>query len=149
MNDLFDVAISTEIRNRIASLRPESEGRWGVMNVAQMLAHCSAWMEMALGMTSRKQVLLGRLFGRLAKQSVLGAKPIRQNMPTDRSLAVADCRDFAMEQRRLLERVEQFSSGGPERCTRHPHSFFGLLTPAEWALMGYKHLDHHLRQFGV
>ena len=118
------------------------------MNVAQMLAHCSAWMEMAAGMSSQKQSLLGRLFGRFAKKSILGTEPIRRNMPTDKSFIVPGARDFAVEQQRLLNRVEQFALGGPDRCTKYPHSFFGVMSPTEWATMAYKHLDHHLRQFG-
>lgn len=119
------------------------------MNVAQMLAHCSSWMEMALGETSQQQSLLGRLFGKLAKKSILGTEPIRRSMPTDKSLVVTDERNFALEQQRLLDRLKQFAEGGPKQCTTHPHSFFGILTPNEWARMGYKHLDHHLRQFGA
>ena len=45
--------------------------------------------------------------------------------------------------------VRQFSEGGETRCTRHPHPFFGSLTPQAWSRGMYKHLDHHLRQFGV
>jgi hypothetical protein len=45
--------------------------------------------------------------------------------------------------------IDRFVSGGPSACTNHPHPFFGPLTPAEWAILMYKHLDHHLRQFGV
>ena len=41
------------------------------------------------------------------------------------------------------------AQGGPGVCTNHPHSFFGRLVPEEWAVLMYKHLDHHLRQFGV
>ncbi len=149
MQNLFEASSSKEVRNRIAALSPKSERQWGSMSVAQMLAHCSAWMEMAAGMTSQKQSLLGRLFGKLAKRSVLGTEPIRRNMPTDKSLLISDERDFATEQRRLLDRVEQFADGGPELCTTHPHSFFGIMTPVEWATMGYRHLDHHLKQFGA
>lgn len=149
MANLFEASTSKEITSRIASLRPESERQWGSMGVAQMLAHCSAWMEMAAGMTSQKQSLLGWLFGKMAKKSVLGTEPIRRNMPTDKNLVVSDDRDFSTEQRRLLDRVEQFANGGPEQCTTHPHSFFGIMTPVEWATMGYKHLDHHLKQFGA
>jgi len=29
------------------------------------------------------------------------------------------------------------------------HAFFGSLTGAEWGVSTYKHLDHHLRQFGA
>ncbi|WP_410479057.1 DUF1569 domain-containing protein [Pedobacter psychrodurus] len=36
----------------------------------------------------------------------------------------------------------------PAKCTRYPQAFFGPLTPEEWALMQWKHFDHHLRQFG-
>jgi hypothetical protein len=56
-------------------------------------------------------------------------------------------KDFAAEQQRLIDWIDRFSAGGPERCTTHPHCFFGQMTPLEWATLGYKHLDHHLRQF--
>ena len=147
MKDLFEASATNEIRNRIASLRPNSERQWGLMSVAQMLAHCSAWMEMAAGLTTQKQGLLGRVFGKLAKKSVLGTNPIRRSMPTDKSLVIPDERDFVAERQRLLARLNEFAEGGPEWCTTHPHSFFGFLTPSDWAIMGYKHLDHHLRQF--
>lgn len=32
-------------------------------------------------------------------------------------------------------------------CLYHP--FFGKMSAREWGLIGYKHTDHHLRQFGV
>jgi hypothetical protein len=149
MKDLFDTAVANEVGNRIACLRPDGPKYWGAMNAAQMLAHCSAWMAMAEGTTSQKQSLLGRVFGKMAKRSLLGTKPIRQNMPTDKTLVISGERDFAVEQQRLLEQIKRFAEGGPEHCTTHPHSFFGVMTPREWATMGYKHLDHHLRQFGV
>ena len=115
----------------------------------ETLAHCSAWMEMASGLNSPLRSFVGRIVGKVAKKSVLGETPIRRNMPTEKSLIVRSDRDFAAEQRRLLDWVDRFSSGGPEQCTTHPHCFFGPITPFEWATMGYKHLDHHLKQFGV
>jgi hypothetical protein len=138
-----------EIRNRIEFLRPDSEKQWGKMNVAQMLAHCSAWMEMAAGLKSLPQSFVGRIFGKMAKKSVLGEKPIGRNMPSEKSLIMQDERNFEAEQQRLLDWVDRFSTGGPEQCTTHPHCFFGSMSPNEWAIMGYKHLDHHLRQFGA
>jgi LPS sulfotransferase NodH len=45
--------------------------------------------------------------------------------------------------------IDRFVAAGPKGCTTHPHSFFGRLTAEEWAILMYKHLDHHLRQFGV
>jgi hypothetical protein len=148
VKDLFEASSVMEIRNRIERLRPDSQRQWGAMNVAQMMAHCSAWLEIAAGLNSPRRSLIGRIFGRLAKKSILG-EPIRRNMPTEKSLIVNDERQFAEEQRRLIEWVDRFSAGGPEQCTTHPHCFFGPMTPVEWAMMGYKHLDHHLRQFSV
>jgi hypothetical protein len=149
VKNLFDASSATEIKARIHSLRPDSSRQWGKMSVAQMLAHCSAWMEMAAGGTSQKQSLLGRIVGKVAKKSMLGEEPVRRNMPTDKSFVIQDERNFAAEQQRLLDWVDRFSRGGPEECTTYPHIFFGKMTPDEWAIMGYKHLDHHLRQFGV
>jgi transposase InsO family protein len=45
--------------------------------------------------------------------------------------------------------IDCFADAGPKGCTAHPHSLFGRLTPEEWATLMYKHVDHHLRQFGV
>jgi len=58
-------------------------------------------------------------------------------------------RDLKAERERLRGLIERFVAGGRAGCTTHPHSFFGKLTPEEWAILMYKHLDHHLRQFGV
>ena len=60
-----------------------------------------------------------------------------------------DERDFMLERQRLRESIDRFASGGSGICTKHPHFFFGPLTPVEWAVLMYQHLDHHLRQFGV
>ncbi len=149
MKSLFEHSSTTEIRNRIERLQPDSEKQWGKMNAAQMLAHCSAWMEMAAGLNSPPRSFVGRIFGKMAKKSVLGEEPIRLNMPSEKSLIMQDERNFAAERQRLLDWVDRFSTGGPEQCTTHPHCFFGSMSPNEWAIMGYKHLDHHLRQFNA
>ena len=72
-----------------------------------------------------------------------------RNVGTDKSLVVSDERNFVVESQRLHEYIDRFAAGGPETCTKHPHFFFGPLTPQEWAALTYQHLDHHLRQFGV
>jgi hypothetical protein len=149
VKNLFEPTSAAEIKRRIERLGPDSEKRWGTMTAAQMLAHCSAWMEMAAGLRNPPRSLAGRLFGKMAKKSILGEAPVRRNMPTEKSLIVRDDRMLIAERRRLLDWVDRFSAGGPAHCTTHPHCFFGHMTPLEWAIMGYKHLDHHLRQFGA
>jgi hypothetical protein len=152
MKNLFEAAEVEEVKARMAQLRPDSERQWGKMNPAQALAHCSAAMEMATatGEVAPKRILIGRLLGRFAKKSMLvNGTPMRRNSLTEKSCMVTDEREFAAERQRLCESIGRFAAGGPGICTKHPHFFFGLLTPLEWATLMYQHLDHHLRQFGV
>jgi Protein of unknown function (DUF1569) len=148
MKNLFEAATVEEVKGRLAQLRPDSERVWGKMNPAQALAHCSAAMEMAMGAKKPPRIFIGRLLGRFAKKSMIAKeKPMPRNVGTDKSLVVSDERDFGVERQRLSEFIDRFAAGGPGACTRHPHFFFGPLTPVEWAALMYQHLDHHLRQF--
>jgi hypothetical protein len=152
MKNLFEAARVEEVKTRMAQLRPDSERQWGKMDPAQALAHCSLAMEMATatGENCPPRVLIGRLLGPLAKKSVIvNGTPMRRNSMTDKSVVVTDERDFGVERQRLRESIDRFAAGGPGICTKHPHFFFGPLTPVEWATLMYQHLDHHLRQFGV
>ncbi len=150
MKSLFEPAAVNEITGRVTHLGPDSEPQWGKMNVAQMLAHCSAAIGMAEGKVTPPRILLGRLLGPLAKKSlIVNGEPMRRNAMAEKSVLVTDERDFVVEQKRLRESIDRFATGGPGICTKHPHFFFGPLTPVEWAVLMYQHLDHHLRQFGV
>jgi hypothetical protein len=149
MKNLFEPATTEEVKQRMTQLRPESERQWGKMSAAQALAHCSAAMEVSVGLKFPPRNLFGRLIGRRVLKTFLAGKPFPHNSPTDKSFVVKDDRDFAVERQRLLGLIDRFGGGGPAGCTKHPHSFFGHLTPQEWAALNYMHLDHHLRQFGV
>jgi len=150
MKNLIEAATLEEVKERMAQLRPDSERLWGKMIPAQALAHCSATMKMAMGEIVPPRILMGRLLGRLAKKSmIVNEKPMPRNSGTDKSLVVTDERDFVVERQRLREFIDRFAAGGPGVCTKHPHFFFGPLTPMEWAALMYQHLDHHLRQFRV
>lgn len=149
MKTLFQAEGVDEVVSRIDKLQPASPRQWGKMGVAQMMAHCSATLDMASGRMNRPRVLIGRLLGPFVKSIFTNEKPFSKNSPTDKMLVIADQRDFAGEQERLKLKIRQFQQGGEAQCTRHPHPFFGALTPQQWSRGMYKHLDHHLRQFGV
>ena len=148
MKNLFERETVAEVMSRIDKLQPASPRQWGKMDVAQMMAHCSATMDMASGRLNLPRIFIGRLIAPFFKSIYTNEKPFGRNAPTDKKLAVADSRDFFREQDQLKSKVRQFHEGGEAKCTRHPHPFFGALTPPEWARGSYKHLDHHLRQFG-
>jgi hypothetical protein len=149
VKNLFDAAEIAEIRGRITRLNAHSRAQWGRMNVAQVLAHLTAGFELALGDIRPPRALIGRVIGWAIKPLALGNDaPMRPNSPTAQELVRLDERDVEVERTRLLATLDRFVASGPAGCTTHPHPFFGRLTPQEWAIQMYKHVDHHLRQFG-
>lgn len=149
MKSLFDPKTLDEMLSRLRSLSNDSERKWGKMSVAQMLAHCQTPMCLAIGDVKLKRSLLGKLIGRMIKGKVVGPKPFKQGLPTDARFVVKDERDFATEHTALSALVERYAAGGPDGISKDPHPFFGPMTPEEWDALMWKHLDHHLQQFGA
>ena len=150
MKNLFEVAMVDEVKQRMTQLRPDSRRLWGKMNAAQAVAHCTAGLELALGDRRPPRLLIGRIIGPMIKSKAFREdEPMRRNSPTVQGLVVRDERDLDIERQRLCSMIDRFAAAGPQGCTAHPHSFFGRLTPEEWSMWMYKHLDHHLQQFGV
>jgi hypothetical protein len=150
MKNLFQPDTAAEVQNRITGLSPISPRLWGQMDVAQAVAHCSISMGWALGEVDPPRMFAGRLMGGIIKPLVLGDdKPMRRNSPTAPTLLVQDERELASEKQRLSNLIDRFVGAGPQAFATRPHSFFGKLTPDEWAILMYKHLDHHLRQFSA
>ena len=150
MESMFDAARVDEMKGRLGSLRPDSARVWGSMTAAQMVAHCCRSMEMATGDNKLPRVFVGRILGPLVKNMALKeGEPMRRNSPTAPALVVKDDPDFEAEREHLCRLIDRFAEGGPAACTTHPHAFFGKLTPEQWSILVYKHLDHHLRQFGA
>jgi hypothetical protein len=150
VKNLFQPERVAEVKSRLATLRPDSRAEWGKMTVTQMVAHCSVGIESATGDRQIKRVPIGYLLGPLVRGLALGDdKPMKKNSPTARDFIISGERDLDTERSRLTGLIDKFASGGPAKCTTHPHAFFGKLTAEQWAILMYKHLDHHLRQFGV
>lgn len=150
MKNLYQADILQEVKGRITRLSPNSQQQWGAMSAAQAAAHCSAAMEWAVGDRVPPRMFVGQIIGRMIKPMVLkDGVPMRRNSPTAKDLLVQDDRNLGEEQARLCQLIDRFGAAGPIGCTTHAHSFFGRLTPEEWAILMYKHLDHHLRQFGA
>ncbi len=150
MKSLYDSERVTELKQRMSKLKPDSPRQWGTMNPAQAMAHCCGGLEWAVGDAVPPRMFIGRLIGWMVKSMVLrDDEPMRKNSPTSNDIVVKDNRDLNEERARLITLIDRFVAAGPKGCTTHPHSFFGPLTPNEWAVLMYKHVDHHLRQFGV
>ena len=150
MPSLYDPKSVQEIHERLGRLQAGAQRQWGTMTASQGLAHCAHAMRLALGDTRLPRLFLGRLIGRFIKNlAIHNDRPLRRNTPTDPNFLVKDDPDFEANRTALMELLDRFHAVGPAGCTPHPHSFFGKLTPEEWSILQYKHLDHHLRQFGA
>src|SRR5450631_2949067 len=132
MQTLFDPAAHKAIADRIAALPPTATRQWGKMDVAQMLAHCSAALEVGTGDRPRKQALIGKIFAPFARTSLLGDKPFSKNSPTDPTFVITDSRDFAREKQRLTDLIGRFRAGGASAAGKQVHSFLGRISGDEW-----------------
>ena len=149
MHDLFDPTDRRSILDRIDGLNPQSQRQWGKMEIAQMMAHCAVPLEQAASGRQVRQRLIGKLLAPFVRGSILGEKPFGRNAPTDPDFKVADPRDFAQEKTRLLAAIDAFVRRGPDAMGNQTHPFFGRMRGQQWGWLMYKHLDHHLRQFGA
>ncbi len=148
--DVFDPAVAERLVSRVEALTPSHQPQWGSMDVARMLAHCCVPYEMALEDIHRPMnPVIQTLFRLFVKPGVVNGKPYRRSTPTSPAFRIADERDFALERRRLTAYIRRVSELGEEYFEGRPSPSFGTLTADEWNRLLYKHLDHHLRQFGV
>lgn len=150
MKNIFDLSETNEIINRIRKLTPDTQPQWGKMSVAQMLAHCSVTYEMIYDNIHKKpNPIMKLIIKTIAKSSVVGEKPYKKDLRTAPQFLVKDKRQFNAEKKRLTDYILKTQKlGEAEFHNKESHSF-GVLTKKEWSNMFYKHLDHHLRQFGV
>ena len=151
MKNLYNEVDKNEILHRLENLKVDAERQWRKMNIVQMLAHLNASIETPLGKNFPKRMFIGRIIGKLMKKKFLNDQPMAKNAPTDKMYVVTNISidDFDREKQKTKELITLFYTNGKEKCSTHPHSFFGKLSPDEWGILQWKHFDHHLRQFGV
>lgn len=147
MQSLFNVNDNDLIQERINKLTPGTKALWGKMTVSQMLAHLQPTMLLSLGELRLKRSLMGRFVGEKVKKKIVTPEPFTQNIPTLAAFKVP-AKDFETEKIALLNSINRFKEG-PSVVSKRPHPFFGQMASEEWDMLQWKHLDHHLRQFGV
>lgn len=150
IKSVFNAADVDELKDRINKLTPQTAALWGRMNVSQMLAHANVSYEMAYTDKHPKPNAFMRFILKiLVKNVVVGPKPYKRNTPTAKAFIIGDERDFETEKARLLAYLDHTLQLGKNHFEGRESLSFGRLTADEWNVMFYKHLDHHLQQFGV
>lgn len=150
MNNIFSPEVTQEVVNRIQQLTPESTPLWGKMTVAQMLAHLCVSYEKVYDANAVKAGLLKLfLLKTFVKNAVVSEKPYKKNSPTAPEFKIVDEREFEAEKNRLIQYIQKTQQLGKEYFHNREYPSFGVLTGDEWNNLFYKHIDHHLTQFGV
>lgn len=150
MKNIFDATVTEEVVDRINQLTPATQPQWGKMNVAQMLAHCNVLYEMVYdNKHKRPNPLMRFVLKTFVKKMVVGDTPYKQNGQTAPAFLIKDEKQFEAEKKRLISYILRTQQLGQARFHNKESLSFGVLSQQEWNNMFYKHLDHHLRQFGV
>jgi hypothetical protein len=150
---LLETKIREGLINRIKQLTPENQAAWGKMNAGQMLCHCTDQLRLSLGEKGRPEKAADFLGRTVLKFLVLNVVAIPKNVPTSKKVDQIDGdgtppTDFESDRQTLLSYIEKFC-GLPADFAWTPHFKFGALSQKQWAKLAAKHLDHHLKQFGV
>ena len=136
---------------RIQQLQPATQPQWGKMNVAQMLAHCNVTYELVFEEEKHPKpgFLTKAMLKLFVKKLVTNEVAYKKNSRTAPAFLIADKRDFEKEKQRLIEHIGRTQQLGEGHFGNKSSVSFGPLNTTEWNNMFYKHLDHHLMQFGV
>lgn len=150
MKDLFDPQVTAELISRINQLNPESPALWGKMSVDQMLAHCCVAYDMAFtNKYPKPNPVMRFLLKTFVKKGVVNEVPYKKNIPTAPAFVIADRKNFEEEKTLLIQYLEQTLALGKSHFEGKESLSFGPMSAQEWNNLFYKHLDHHLNQFGV
>ena len=150
MENIFDEKVTAQIINRINNLQATTKPQWGKMSVGQMLAHCSVTYEMVYtDIHPKPNAVTKFILKTFIKKMVVGEKPFSRNGKTAPQFLITDHKSFDTEKNKLSAFITKTQKLGEDYFDNKESHSFGKLNKTEWNNMFYKHLDHHLTQFGV
>jgi Protein of unknown function (DUF1569) len=148
--NIFNSNTAENVIARIDTLTPQTTASWGKMNASQMLAHCNVTYELAMENKHKKPgALLKFIFKVIVKKKVVTEMPYQHNGKTAPEMIIKGERNFSEEKNRLVSYIRKAQSLGESYFDNKESHAFGKLSKTEWSNLFYKHLNHHLTQFGA
>jgi hypothetical protein len=146
---LLNPADYQQMLQRIDTITPETKPKWGDMDAAKMFGHCSEIQEVSNGKPLENTPFLVKIFKGFIRKMVVNDKPYKPSTQTHPQYRKTTPHEFDKEKARLLAALDLFHNESSEERKKKKHPLFGEMSDQEkgWAM--YKHLDHHLSQFGV
>ncbi len=150
MKNVFDINDSEELIARIDQLTTHTVNQWGKMHVNHMLAHCNVTYDMVYTDKYPKPKGFTKwMLKTFIKPKVINTKIYAHNSRTAPQFVITNEPNFENEKENLIQHIRNTQKLGVEHFEGKESHSFGKLTSKQWNNMFYKHLDHHLRQFGV
>ena len=139
------------LERRLVSLTPESARRWGTLTAPEMICHLSDSFRGMLRERPASPATVSALQRQLVRFIALHTPlPWPQGVPTrpevDPHRQGTQPVAFAADRAQLCELMRRFVIPNTVYAA---HPMFGALSRREWMLWGYRHVDHHFRQFGI
>ena len=151
LDSIYDEAVQQSLKRRLAVLQPDSHAQWGRMSAHQAVCHLADALRLVFGErpTGFKAGFVLKVVSRVLALStpMPWPKGVETAPEVDQELGGTTPTEFALDMEELVALMERFISMDGRSMAEHP--IFGGLTRGEWGRWGYRHLDHHLRQFGV
>jgi len=148
---LFDTQKREVIIQRIGHLYPDAPAQWGKMNPNQAVCHLTDQLRGAMGELEWKDQN-SFIKKTLVKWLAVYVISVPKNVPTmpeaDQQKDGTKPTDFESDRTMLIAYIEKFAAT-PNDFQWSPHAAFGKMNRNQWNRLTYKHLDHHLKQFGV
>lgn len=148
--NIFDKNDVQNYIDRINQLTPDVQRLWGRMTVDQMLAHLNVVYDMTYTDKYPAPWGFGKFMAKLfAKNIVVWEKPYKKNNPTAKEFKISWWRDFEAEKKILIDYLRKTQKLWAKKFEDKENMTFGILSSHQRNNLFSKHLDHHLRQFGV
>ncbi|MBX7222464.1 MAG: DUF1569 domain-containing protein [Blastocatellia bacterium] len=147
MPSLWNASERAELLQRIDSLRAEGKPQWGTMSCKEMLAHLCDSMRMALGELQVKPKS-GPMQMKAVRHAIIYWLPFPKGAPTAPELIKRKPQGWKQEADDLKDLIQRLADHA-NWTSWPPHPIFGDLSGQDWGVLSYKHIDHHLKQFGA
>lgn len=149
MKNITEPNVLAEINLRIDKLNADTQRQWGTMSSAQMLWHCRQQLSLGTGELKVKHLVPAPLRW-LLKKTLGSGVPFTKGMGTVPGIEAHMKEGLNLDSEKIALKSALIKFVGlPSEAIIKTHPFFGTMTDEDWGKIIYKHLDHHLRQFGV
>ena len=147
MTSMWQDEARAELQERVSRLSPDRKGQWGRMSAPQMVCHLAESLKMALGDLPVASKKIPIRYPPL-KQFIVYLAPFPKNVPTAPELLARSPREWSADVADLQSLLNRFAARAADSAWPE-HPAFGKLSGRAWGVLVYRHMDHHLRQFGA